>query len=355
MRSTGIPLLVAISLALSTSVPFARAQGETNAPAPDFKQVYDLIREHLAGVSEPDLNRAAVQGLVSGLAPRVALMEDKPPETSEDALVSKTGLYDGQIGYLRISRVAEGLAQAVRQSYAHLAASNELHGLVIDLRYASGQDYAAASDTVDLFLAKERPLLDWGKGMVKSKEKDDALSLPVAVLVNRETAGSAEALAAVLRQSGAGLLFGSKTAGQAMVAQEYPLGGGVRLRIASGPIRLGDNVEISSDGVKPDINVSVAPQAEKSYFADAFKDPVRTNLVAATSLSGTNAAATNRVRRPRFNEAELVRERRDGFLPDADAAESPDVDPDRNVVRDPVLARALDVLKGLAVVRRARS
>jgi hypothetical protein len=71
----------------------------------------------------------------------------------------------------------------------------------------------------------------------------------------------------------------------------------------------------------------------------------------ATNLAGT----TNRnVRRPRFNEAELVRERREGATLDADDTER-EAEPEKPVVHDPVLARALDLLKGLAVVRRSTS
>jgi len=37
---------------------------------------------------------------------------------------------------------------------------------------------------------KEQPLLNWGNGMVQSKEKSNAIALPVAVLVNRQTSGA---------------------------------------------------------------------------------------------------------------------------------------------------------------------
>src|ERR1035441_10119068 len=51
----------------------AQAKAE-DAPAPEFKEVYDLIRAHLAGMSEAQLNQAAVGALVSGLASRVSLV-----------------------------------------------------------------------------------------------------------------------------------------------------------------------------------------------------------------------------------------------------------------------------------------
>jgi hypothetical protein len=67
------------------------------------------------------------------------------------------------------------------------------------------------------------------------------------------------------------------------------------------------------------------------------------------SASGTNRPA----RRPRFNEAELVRERREG-ISEADMTASRERELDKPLVSDPVLARALDLLKGLALVRQAR-
>ena len=348
--------MAAVLLTSFFTISSLRADGETNQ-APDFKEVCDLLREHLKGVSDADLNRFAVEGLVSGLGGKVSLVG---PESSggenEQPLVSQSNLVDNQIGYVRVTRVARGLPEALRQAYGRLNASNELSGLVLDLRFSGGQDYAAAAAAADIFLQKERPLLDWGEGLKQSKEKTEALSVPIAVMVNQETAGAAEALAAVLRQTGAGLILGNRTAGKAFMAQEYVLKGGARLRIATAPIHLGDGTELSGKGIKPDINVAVEIQAERSYYTDAFKEPGRTNAPVVLSSTGTNRiASASRARRPRFNEAELVRERRDGFFPDTNGTETAEGESEAEIVRDPVMARAIDVLKGLAVVRRSRS
>jgi hypothetical protein len=140
-----------------------------------------------------------------------------------------------------------------------------------------------------------------------------------------------------------------------MISQEFPLKNGDRLRIATAPIQLGDGSNLSSEGVKPDITVEVPPADERAYFADSFKELPRGGLAATTGpSSGLQAGGTNRVRRPRFNEAELVRERRDGSVPDADAAGAGGGDLDKPAVRDPVLARGLDFLKGVSVIRQTR-
>jgi hypothetical protein len=360
MIRIGIRSLLTVWLVLAGAQPdllWGQTKAEDTA-GPDFKEVYDLVRAHLAGMSEAQLNQAAVQALVSGLGPRVALVTNggAAHAGTEVPLVTKSNVFNGEIGYVRIQRVGEGLADAVRESCKKVAGTNKIDGVILDLRYAAGDDYASATATAELFIKKDQPLLDWGTGMVRSKDKSDAISLPVAVLVNRQTAGAAEALAAVLRETGSGLILGNRTAGQAMIAQEFPLKNGERLRIATAPIRLGDGSTLSEQGLSPDITVVVTAADERDYYADAYNVPRKTELLAAAAVALTNqASGTNRaVRRPRFNEAELVRERREG-ISEADMTAFGAREPEKPMVTDPVLARALDLLKGLALVRQSHS
>jgi len=360
MIRIGIKSLLTVWLALvGAQQGWLMAQTKAEeASGPDFKEVYDLIRAHLTEMSEAQLNQAAARALVSSLSPRVSLVTNGAAANARAAapLVSKPSLFEGEIAYLRVERVGEGVANAVREACTKLGATNKLAGVILDLRYASGDDYASAAATAELFVKKDQPLLNWGNGMVRSKDKSDAISLPVAVLVNRQTVGAAEALAAVLRETGAGLILGSRTAGQAMIAQEFPLKNGERLRIATAPIELGNGSTLSGQGLKPDIAVEVTADDDRAYYADAFKVNSKTELLAGGGLALTNqASGTNRaVRRPRFNEAELVRERREG-ISEADLTVPRERELEKPQVNDPTLARALDLLKGLALVRQTRS
>ena len=160
------------------------------SPAPDFKQVYQLVREHLFEANEQQLNAAAVDGLISALAPKVSIVgQSTDPAQNGAVLLSKTSLFEGPIIYLRVGHVESGLDKAVLQAWREAAATNKLAGLVLDLRFTPGTDYSAAAGTADLFIKKDQPLLDWGKGMVRAAEKTDAISVPVAILVNEKTSG----------------------------------------------------------------------------------------------------------------------------------------------------------------------
>jgi len=153
-----------------------------------------------------------------------------------------------------------------------------------------------------------------------------------------------------VREAGAWLILGSRTSGSAMVMEDFPLKDGGHLRIGSSPVTLGDGKQLSAQGLKPDIDVTVSEEAERAFYADAFL--VVSNR--ADGLSNTNQASATNQTRVRFNEAELVREHKAGESPDEMTAKRPP-EPPAPVVSDPALARALDLLKGLAVVRESKS
>ena len=272
-----------------------------------------------------------------------------PPDATAPP-VSSTALFDDSYGYIRIARVGPRLPEQFSSSLQKLGATNRVRGLVIDLRYATGADYDAAAKVADQFLGSEQPLLDWGNGVVKSTDKTNAFRQPVAILVNQFTTGAAEALAAVLRQKDVGLLIGTNTAGQASITKDFPLASGEVLRIAVAPVKSGDGGVV--ERLKPDIQVDVSADEERAYFLDAYKSLPRAGA-GATSIA--SLSVTNKSPRKRLNEAELVRMLRDGENPDDETVKpGRAAEPGKPVITDPALARAIDLLKALAVVRQTR-
>src|SRR4030095_13343931 len=106
-------------------------------------------------------------------------------------------------------------------------------------------------------------------------------------------------------------------------------------------------------GLKPDIQVDVAPEDERAWYEDAYKVLPKPGRSATNELS---LQATNRPTRRRPNEADLVRMSREGVNPLSPDAEStntarrPEPAP-APVINDPALARAIDLLKGPAALR----
>jgi len=214
---------------------------------------------------------------------------------STGAALTRASVLEGNVAYLRVGRVATGLADELAAARRTLAVTNEVVGTVLDLRFADGDDSAAMKRAAEVFTARKFPL---------------------AILVDGETRGTAAALAAALRTDRAGLVFGSATA-----------------------------------GVKPDIAVAVSTVDEKVYFMDPYL--IVTNLPIVMAGTNSASAVTNHPVR-RVSEADLVEARRKGAAdPEEELGNSP-LPPallEKPVVHDPVLARALDLLKGLALVR----
>lgn len=349
-RSIFTALLGAVLVGLWVFPLILRAAPTSVAPAADLEQVRQLIRANLTGVTDAELEQHALAGLLHGLRGKVRLLDAQTNAAELGRNLSRGSVIDEGIAYLRVRTVAAGLADEVATTCEALAATNKLKGIVLDLRFAEGDDYAAAVTVANLFVTDERELLDWGSGMMKSVAKTNALAGPVAVLVNNETTGSPEALAALLRETGVGLLLGNATRGAAMIAREFPLNNGQRLRIAMTPVKLAGEVALPASGVVPDIQVTVTATDEKLFLNDPYAV-----ISKATTLTNSASSATNRItRRPRTTEADLVRARREGVTFDPEQLLQREVEPEPAVIRDPALARAVDLLKGLAVVRRSR-
>ncbi len=354
MTRLALNLLKSVLVLVAATGLSVSAQTATNGPA--FSEVYDLLRTHLRGVSPGELDQAAAEGLIAALGPRVSLVSSVTAEPTNTALLAWSRVVEDDVSYFRVSRIAEGLAQALLAAQEELSRTGKIVGIALDLRYASGEDYAAALEVAGLFAKTEADMLDWGEGLKRLQPASRTFLQPVAVLVNGQTAGAAEALAAVLREAGVALVIGQTTAGAAALMEDFPLKGGQLLRIATSPVKLASGVALSPQGLRPDITVAVKADDEKRYFADAYREPVTPPEVASVGLgSSTNdAVGTNRVRRPRPNEADLVRARRDGLPLDGELVSTRPAEPQRPVLRDPTLARAVDLLKGLAVVRAKR-
>lgn len=325
---------------LLAAVPLAVIGAET-PPWPPVDEVLRAVRTNLPALDEQRLQSNAVHGLLAGLVPDVLTDADAPPAIPP---IAKVRVYDRGKGYLRVGQVDAALPAELAAARAELARTNDLRGLVLDLRFAGGTNFAAVPAAAALFVGTNRSALRLAGRTFDAPPPagSTAPPLPVMVLVNHETAGAAEALAAAVRHgAGRTLVFGAATAGQARDYKVVTLSTGARLRIAGDAVAIVGGPELGGAGVRPDLPVAVDPADEKVWFADEFRAVRRGQDVA--------------VGRRRFSEADLVRLRRGGRPPAEQSAPAPDDEtdglpagrpdvPPPVVVQDPVLARALDLL-----------
>lgn len=343
---------LATGLGLFLESELRAAEGGTGTKV---AELLEQVRGRLSDVDEARLNEIALQAVLKELHPRVRIAggTNGAAGGAEAPLVAQRAVYEDRWAYIRLGRLGEGVLPALDEAMKALAGESKLGGLILDLRFAGGDEYGAVADMASRFLTEERPLLDWGEGMVSRGKSSNHIELPLMILVNGRTRGAAEALAAVLRKGDAGLVIGRRTAGEALRYEAVTLADGRQLFISKAPVRMGDDTLFPAAGWEPDVEVIAEDEEELAWLQDPYRLPGTKN--SGSDGEARQVTAPRRVLRP-TNEAELVRQHRNlrsGSVPEEPSVARASVE--LRILRDPVLVRALDVLKGLAMVQRAKS
>ena len=119
--------------------------------------------------------------------------------------------------------------------------------------------------------------------------------------------------------------------------------------------------------VQPDIAVTVTAGDERVFFDNPYQtiatgntnsSPASTNFLPFVDHTSEADLVRQRqkdgklIKVPMLYE-DLIREKNDGSDGDEDSAPAHAAGPQKPVIRDPVLARAVDLIKGLAIVRES--
>jgi len=205
--------------------------------------------------------------------------------------LDKPAVLENNVAYLRVGNVGKNLAEEIQSAQSSLA-TNKIAGTILDLRFADGDDLNPAKAVVDLFAQTK---------------------LPLAILVNGKTRGAAAKLAVQLRDAHDGLIFGSSTE------------------------------------IKPDIAVAVKIEDEKKFFENPYGTLAQSETNSAASTNNFLSFVDH------TTEADLVRAKiKDGDQDENLAATRPP-EPQKPFIRDPVLARAVDLIKALAIVHTSHA
>ncbi len=342
-----VEMAVAAGLLLAVGGSPVASAADPQKALPPFQEAYDQLQTNLPGVSKAELDKAALEGLVEKLRGRLQIPGLNSGSPSNVAAIVRSRVFEGQFAYLRVGVVGPDLPARLSDTIRSLGTNAPVRGLVLDLRNASGSDYSAAAATADRFLAVEQALLQWPGGEARSSIKTNSIGIPVTALVNGATREAAEALAGLLRDCRIGLVLGSETAGRARAFKELKFSGGQSVFVADQPVKLGSG-QLMDGPLSPDILVTVSKESEAIWIDDPYRR--------------LGAVATARSRR-RVNEADLVRMQREGApmddevdlaLPTAPGPIPKASEPEKLVVQDPALARALDLLRAIQIVKPRR-
>jgi len=337
MKKIRLPVLFSVVLAAcATGVTGEVSAPEDRLPQLDEEQIgqaLQLLRgRHVRGGSlmKIDLDRATLRGLLDELSPGAALtgVPSSPGGTS----AFRAEVLDGRAGYVRVGSLqTEHLAEldAALGDFA----KRRVQGVVLDLRATPpSDDFAMAAQFAERFCPAGRPLFSLEGSDPATLRTFTGSNSPVyrgvlIVLVDENTAGAAEALAAVLRWHAKALLVGTRTSGRAVEWDAIPLGDDHHLELAVAEVTVGGQ-RIYPRGLRPDVEISQDPRVREAVLNGAMERGAAIYLYERE--------------RAQMNEAALVA----GTWPETDAEDAPPALIDRPLQRAIDLVTALQLFGG---------
>jgi hypothetical protein len=312
----------------------------------DLQAVITLLKTNFTNpdaITDTELNRATVEGLIVRLPRGVMLLPAKQNAPAEPPSVSYSEIIAGHIGYVRVGSLNAANLQALDKSLSNFAAKN-LTAVVIDLRASQATtDFPLAAEFAKRFSPKGKTLFTLRKptgrqDRVFNSDRDPAFRGLVMVLSDSDTVGAAEAIAAALRFYNKALVIGQTTAGRAAEYSDLSLPSGKILRVAVAEMVSPDGRPLFPDGIKPDLPVEMSMADKRQIFQLSDEKGMGPFVYEAG--------------RPHMNEAALLA----GTNPEVEAAEAAQQRrgraPEKPPAHDPVLQRALDVVTSLEVYQK---
>lgn len=179
------------------------------------------------------------------------------------------------IGYIKIFEFSNNIYDQFKNEYNELIVSKKVKSLIIDLRNNPG---GLVEDTVMIadMLEKEGIILETvnSDGTKKTYTSDDKhIEVPLAVIVNENSASASEILAGSIKDLDAGEIIGTTTFGKGIVQSIIKLDsdkGGVS--ITSSKYYTASGIEIHGHGIEPDIKVELPKNVENDIYIDENVD-----------------------------------------------------------------------------------
>ncbi len=165
------------------------------------------------------------------------------------------------IGYIFISNFTMVTPEQFRDDLLELG---DLEGLIIDLRNNGGGQTTGAYGVASLFLPEGPIVFEETRDSISMQEATGGnLSLPLAVLVNGNTASASEILAGAIQDTDRGVLVGEQTFGKGTVQRFYQTLHGDYIKITIARYLTPDKRSLHGIGLTPEYEI---PMTEDEYL-----------------------------------------------------------------------------------------
>jgi carboxyl-terminal processing protease len=230
---------------------------------------------------------------------------------------------EGDIGYLRVTAFNEQTETALREAIERVRTQigPKMKGVVLDLRNNPGGLLEQAVAVSDIFLDRGEIVSTRGRRAdsiqrFNARRGDLTDGLPMVVLINGGSASASEIVAGALQDHDRAIVMGTNSFGKGSVQTIMPLPGHGAIRLTTARYYTPSGTSIQAKGIVPDIDVKQSRVEVIDEGAGRREADLRGRLE---------------------NDQEIME---DG---------TPVATDDENSAEDYQLARALDLLRGLAM------
>lgn len=174
-------------------------------------------------------------------------------------------LLDGKFGYIQLTSFNEGCSEKFI-SHMNDLIDKGARSLIIDLRGNGGGLTKEAEIIANALLPKNSVVYSTKNKAGKTdviKTKSEGNTIPIAVLVDGNTASASEILSAAIKENGRGVLVGTKTFGKGLVQTIFNFADGSALKVTIEQYFTPNGNDINKLGIEPDYNVELKSAADE--------------------------------------------------------------------------------------------
>jgi carboxyl-terminal processing protease len=175
-----------------------------------------------------------------------------------------------RLGYLQFTSFTSGSGDQLRSDVRRVLRRGA-RGLILDLRENGGGLLQEAVNVASIFIPDGTIVTTRGRSqptqVYRAKGNAIAPKIPMVVLVDRDTASSAEIVTGALKDHGRAVVVGTRTYGKGVFQEIEPMPGGGALDITVGEYftpngqNLGGGGVREGHGIKPDVYARTPPNA----------------------------------------------------------------------------------------------
>lgn len=255
----------------------------------------------------------------------------------------KNKLLEKDYGYLRISSFQSGTGQNLIDALEELKKENErpLKGLVLDLRNNPGGVLNAAVEVSDAFL--NSGLIVFTEGRIKNSEMrfnatqgDEINGAPIVVLINGGSASASEIVAGALQDQKRAVIMGEKSFGKGSVQTILPTSNNAAVKLTTARYFTPSGRSIQAEGIEPDVKLA---RVKLETLDKAKVESIKEADLSHHLSNGNKNKAKEDKNEDKSDEKDL------GDISEKDSE-------DKSAVKDYPLNEALNLLKGIVILKK---